>query len=196
MPSARRIRFLGLTAVLATLIILYFTSGARETRASPFYQKTAALMDLKRSGSTASSEQPDTHPQKVPREKVKDGSVASILKSKIADTQDNAKALVKGAQEALKDTEDTLKDRLKQAENMAKKSADDKYRAKQDWERALGIPPRELSKKKDRKEKDKVKDKATGKNAAAAVEVRGNPKLDSSGGEKSVAGRKMMKDPI
>lgn len=100
MPSPRRKRFLLLAIILSILVVVYITTGAKSTENSPFYQKTVALMDSKKSQGT----------EMVNERKMQGG--------------DGAQA----AQQDQVDATDKLKERLKEAEVAAKKSADDKWK--------------------------------------------------------------------
>lgn len=137
MPSARRLRFLLLTAILAILVLIYLITGARQTRQSDFYTRTVSLMEAKARGFAGDV---SSHYAALPEMRRSDAKNAD---DQVGDERlPNPRPLARmgaprpdsQAQKALRDAEETLKDRLQEAEKVAKKSADDKYRALKDVE--------------------------------------------------------------
>lgn len=123
MPSARRMRLLLLTGILAIMVVYYVKSGAQQTTTSPFYQKTLDLMktksqhaavlekeSLKQAGQSGSSSPPDENmrdrlkdaesaAKKSANEAYKDGSAkmpaaaAAAAAEKVLDVSDHGAAI-------------------------------------------------------------------------------------------------------
>ena len=151
MPSARRIRFVLFSAIIATLVIIYLTTGTEQTRNSQFYTRTIELMEARARGNRP----PPPHaqhraggaPDFEEKIRLEEGNEVESQKGRALNKpEDSLEAAREGAESAqrvygdakrgqqypLDNSEDDLRDRLKDAETAAKKSADNKYKKLQD----------------------------------------------------------------
>ncbi|KAI9669858.1 MAG: hypothetical protein M1831_006893 [Alyxoria varia] len=151
MPYARRIRTILFSAIIATLVIIYLTTGAEQTRNSQFYTRTIELMEAKargqrpppphaqhRAGGVSDSEEKITHEEEDDVDTQK-GRALNKPEDSLEAAREGAESAQRaygdtdrGQQYPLDDSEDDLRDRLKDAETAAKKSADSKYKKLQD----------------------------------------------------------------
>ena len=155
MSLARRIRLLVLVAIVAALVIFYVANGPEQTRNSEFYTRTVTLMEAKARGEHPAAQPHQQHQRREgdsdkaghPDERAGHADRQGHSKAGTANKDDKRHANAEGkdksqgeskrgheGQQRLMDTDEDLRERLREAEKVAKKSADDKYRALQDIE--------------------------------------------------------------
>lgn len=153
MPFARKVRYSLFGALIVLLVIIYVTTGPASTRNSEFYKKTVALMEYRNRGGA------DEHEGHFPERPIHRAGGLHFAEGDKHLTPEERLAMEQGklkgeppvgpdgeaimgpvpqsnqqGQRPIIDTDAKLKERLKDAENAAKKSADEKYRALKDIE--------------------------------------------------------------
>lgn len=142
MPSFRRVRTILFTAVIGALVLLYVTTSSSSTRSSPFYAKTAALINSRsRSGAdrVAAAAAAAVHENPAPAvARTVESAVSSIADSLFKIKADKAAAVPKLSTTAI-DQDPTLRQRLRDAESAAKKSADSRFRNLQEAQKVIDV---------------------------------------------------------
>lgn len=212
--------------MLIILVIIYVTTGPAATRNSEFYKKTVALMEYRNRDAAGHDEQenhmPDRPIHRAGGLHYAEGDKHLTPQERLAMEQGklrgepmvgpDGEAIVgpvpqsnQQGQRPLIDTDAKLKERLKDAENAAKKSADEKYRALRDIEeevqkeRELRGADRQASiaanngdkkmEKKPKPNKDKEREK---ENEATTLEEKHKDTKKPESGEMGIAGRKKI----
>ena len=154
MPFARKMRYALFGALLVLLVIIYVTTGPAATRNSEFYKKTVALMEYRNKGGGGGEDEkkfPDRPLHRAGGLHYAEGDKHLTPEERLAMEQGKLKGeppvgpdgeAIMGpvpqsnqqGQRPVIDTDAKLKERLREAENAAKKSADEKYRALKDIE--------------------------------------------------------------
>lgn len=120
MRSSQRLRIYAMLVVLGVLVTIYISHGSSSTHDSEFYKKTVSLMDAKaRNGGPALLRNQNPEPgrraqRQLGMRRPKSGS----------EDEESGNSII--------ENDEPLRSRLKEAEEAAKRSADDKYRHLQD----------------------------------------------------------------
>ncbi|KAI9727540.1 MAG: hypothetical protein M1828_006482 [Chrysothrix sp. TS-e1954] len=192
LATSQRLRSFLFFGIIITLVIIYVTTGESQTKNSPFYKRTAAMMDAKARGenaaaellhTTAQQQAADDRPDQT-RRRAKPIGAAGPAGSNVLEQVGQAGQVAQqgqgqggDGQQPLVDTDESLKQRLKDAEQAAKKSADDRYRHMKDIEDEI---------KRDREEQSRT---VPSRQAQATAEKK---EAEKSAKDPNVAGRKKM----